>query len=142
MEELKVMRKCDKEAKIICDGARWSDILSPLWNKYLSIDLFFFKSHNTSDSENQLMEIEVTSDCVAQGVENHDEDKYHGDIKFFLRPWGRRVIWHPWHPSGKNKYKRSFVIHSFMSKPDNATSLSDGFSPFDDVLVKNTVYNN
>ena len=48
--------------------------------------LVFFKSHSTSDSENQLMEIEVTSDCVAQGVENHDEDKYHGDIKFFLRP--------------------------------------------------------
>ena len=28
-----------------------------------------------------------------------------------------------------------------MSQPDNA-SLSDGFLPFDDVLVKNTVYNN
>ena len=50
------------------------------------IRLVFFKSHNTSDSVNELMKIEVTSDCVAQGVENHDEDKYHGDIKFFLRP--------------------------------------------------------
>ena len=48
--------------------------------------LVFFKSHATSDGVNQLMEIEVTSDCVAKGVENHDEDKYHGDIKFFLRP--------------------------------------------------------
>ena len=28
-----------------------------------------------------------------------------------------------------------------MSQPDNA-SLSDGFPPFNDVLVKNTVYNN
>ena len=28
-----------------------------------------------------------------------------------------------------------------MSQPDNA-SLSDGFPPFDDVLVKNTVYDN
>ena len=42
-------------------------------------------SHNTSDGVNQLMKIEVTSDCVAKSVENHNEDKYHGNIEFFLR---------------------------------------------------------
>ena len=57
-----------------------------LMKQILMIRLVFFKSHNTSDSVNELMKIEVTSDCVAQGVESHDEDKYHGDIKFFLRP--------------------------------------------------------
>ena len=47
---------------------------------------FLFKiSHNTSDGVNKLMKIEVTSDCVTKSVENHDEDKYHSNIDFFLR---------------------------------------------------------
>ena len=38
------------------------------------------------------MKVEVTSDCVAQGVKHNDEDQDHGDIELLLGPSGGRVI--------------------------------------------------
>ena len=91
MEELNVMRKCEIEARIICEGARWSDFLFPK-QTFKDLCRYFYQSQKTCDCGNQFMKVEVTSDRVAQGVKNHDEDKDGGDIKFLLRPRSRRVI--------------------------------------------------